>query len=52
VLVEFGAHPAASEPSIFSRDRMHLSARGHAICAADTVRALAEVASARALQAA
>lgn len=40
LLVDFGAHPAGREASIYSADRIHLNARGHAICAAETLRAL------------
>jgi lysophospholipase L1-like esterase len=41
LLVEFGEHPAGADASIYSSDRIHLNARGHAICAAGTARALA-----------
>jgi EmrB/QacA subfamily drug resistance transporter len=41
LLVEFGDHPAGADASIYSSDRIHLNARGHAICAAVTARALA-----------
>lgn len=34
-------HPAAAEASSYSADRLHLSARGHAVVAAETVRQLA-----------
>ncbi|MDL4774741.1 MULTISPECIES: SGNH/GDSL hydrolase family protein [Thermomonosporaceae] len=34
-------HPAASDPGIYSADRLHFNARGHAIAAAGTIRALA-----------
>ena len=33
-------HPAAVEPEMYSADKLHLSARGHAVVAAETVRAL------------
>jgi hypothetical protein len=33
-------HPAAAEPEMYSADKLHLSARGHAVVAAETVRAL------------
>jgi hypothetical protein len=33
-------HPAAEDPSIFSRDGLHLNVRGHAIVAAEVGRAL------------
>lgn len=36
-------HPAASDPGIYSADRLHLNARGHAIAAARTIRALADL---------
>ncbi|MEU6750683.1 SGNH/GDSL hydrolase family protein [Spirillospora sp. NPDC046719] len=34
-------HPVAADPGIYSTDRLHLNARGHAFAAANTVRALA-----------
>jgi lysophospholipase L1-like esterase len=34
---------AAAEPEMYSADQLHLSARGHAVVAAETVRALREV---------
>jgi lysophospholipase L1-like esterase len=40
VFVDLRSHPAGPEPSIYSSDRIHLNARGHAICAAQTLRAL------------
>jgi lysophospholipase L1-like esterase len=40
LLVDFREHPAGSEASIYSLDRIHLNARGHAICADVTLRAL------------
>jgi lysophospholipase L1-like esterase len=52
ILVDFRSHPAGPEPSIYSSDRIHLNARGHAICAAQTLRALEQRASERELRAA
>jgi lysophospholipase L1-like esterase len=52
VLVDFRAHPAGPESSIYSSDRIHLSARGHAICAAQTLRALEQRAAEREIRAA
>jgi hypothetical protein len=52
VLVDFRSHPAGPEPTIYSTDRIHLSARGHAICAAQTLRALERYAAERELRAA
>jgi EmrB/QacA subfamily drug resistance transporter len=52
VLVDFRLHPAGSEASIYSSDRIHLNARGHAICAAQTLRALEQRATERMLRAA
>jgi MFS family permease len=52
VLVDFRSHPAGSEPSIYSSDRIHLNARGHAICAVQTIRALAQQAAEGELRAA
>jgi lysophospholipase L1-like esterase len=40
VLVDFREHPAGADPSIYSADRIHLNARGHAICAAHTLNVL------------
>jgi lysophospholipase L1-like esterase len=39
--VAFFDHPAGGDPDIYARDRLHLNARGHAISAAETIRALA-----------
>ena len=52
VLVDFRSHPAGPEPSIYSSDRIHLNARGHAICAAQTLRALEQYVAKRELRAA
>jgi EmrB/QacA subfamily drug resistance transporter len=40
LLVDIRAHPAGAEPGIYSGDGIHLNARGQAICAAETLRAL------------
>ncbi|MHB8695967.1 MAG: DHA2 family efflux MFS transporter permease subunit [Solirubrobacteraceae bacterium] len=40
LLVDFGAHPAGPDATIYSTDRIHLNARGYAICAAQTLSAL------------
>jgi lysophospholipase L1-like esterase len=42
VLIDFREHPAGTDAGIYSADRIHLNARGHAICAALTLRRLAE----------
>jgi EmrB/QacA subfamily drug resistance transporter len=47
ILVDFRSHPAGPEASIYSADRIHLNARGHAICAAQTLRALERYAGER-----
>ncbi|HTX12981.1 MAG TPA: DHA2 family efflux MFS transporter permease subunit [Solirubrobacteraceae bacterium] len=52
VLVDFRSHPAGPEPTIYSSDRIHLNARGQAICAVQTLRALEQFVSARKLRAA
>ena len=52
VFVDFRSHPAGLEPCIYSSDRIHLNARGHAICAAQTLRALQQRAAERELRAA
>lgn len=41
VHVDFSTHPAGADPSIYSDDRLHLNARGHALVAAETIRSLA-----------
>jgi len=40
LLLDFRAHPAGRDAGIYSSDRIHLNARGHAIVAVDTLRAL------------
>jgi hypothetical protein len=40
LLVDFGTHPTGVDPSIYSSDRIHLNARGHAICAVETLHAV------------
>jgi hypothetical protein len=52
VLVDFRSHPAGPEPGIYSSDRIHLNARGHAICAAQTLRVLEQHVAQRELRAA
>ena len=52
LLVDFSAHPAGPEASIYSTDRIHLNARGNAICAAHTLRALQQRAAGQQLDAA
>jgi EmrB/QacA subfamily drug resistance transporter len=42
VLIDFRDHAAGSDATIYSGDRIHLNARGHAICAAHTVDTLAQ----------
>ena len=41
LLVEMRGHPASADPGLYAGDRLHLNARGHAIVAAEAVRALA-----------
>jgi hypothetical protein len=43
--IVLGDHPAAAEPSTYSSDLLHASARGHAVIAAMTIRRLAQIAS-------
>lgn len=52
LLVDFRTHPVGADASIYSADRIHLNARGHAICAAETLRALDHLAGERGLKAA
>jgi EmrB/QacA subfamily drug resistance transporter len=40
VLVDFRSHPAGAAAGIYSSDRIHLNARGHAIVAEEVVRTL------------
>jgi lysophospholipase L1-like esterase len=40
MLVEMRGHPASADPDVYSSDRLHLDARGHAIVAAEAVRVL------------
>jgi lysophospholipase L1-like esterase len=40
MLVEMRGHPASADPDVYSSDRLHLNARGHAIVAAEAVRVL------------
>jgi lysophospholipase L1-like esterase len=40
MLVEMRAHPASADPDVYSSDRLHLNARGHAIVGTETVRVL------------
>jgi EmrB/QacA subfamily drug resistance transporter len=42
LLVDFRDHPAGADATIYSGDRIHLNARGHAICAAHTLNVLAQ----------
>lgn len=41
LVVQMYGHPASSDRDLFSADRVHASARGHAVIAATTIRALA-----------
>jgi lysophospholipase L1-like esterase len=40
LLVEMRTHPASADPGVYSSDRLHLNARGHAIVATEAVRVL------------
>jgi lysophospholipase L1-like esterase len=40
LLVEMRGHPASADPGVYSSDRLHLNARGHAIVAVEAVRVL------------
>lgn len=40
MLVEMRGHPASSDPGVYSSDRLHLNARGHAIVGTEAVRVL------------
>jgi len=52
VLIDFRDHPADADSSIYSSDRIHLSARGHASCAEHTLNVLAHRAAEATRQAA
>ena len=41
ILIRMRKHPASVDPSIYTSDRLHLNARGHAIVAAEALRMLA-----------
>ncbi|WP_329370853.1 SGNH/GDSL hydrolase family protein [Streptomyces sp. NBC_00669] len=41
LVVQMHGHPASADRDLFSADRVHASARGHAVIAATTIRALA-----------
>lgn len=41
LIVRMYGHPASADRDLFSADRLHASARGHAVIAATTIRALA-----------
>jgi lysophospholipase L1-like esterase len=47
LFVDFRLHPAGAEPSVYSRDLIHLSGRGHAIAAAEMLVALERFAAER-----
>jgi lysophospholipase L1-like esterase len=40
MLVEMRGHPASADPGVYSSDRLHLNARGHAIVGSEAVRVL------------
>jgi len=46
VFVDFSRHPAGTDRSIYASDRIHLNAKGHAIVAEESLRALAAHAAA------
>jgi len=52
LLVDLRNHPAGADSSIYSLDRIHLNARGHAICAAQALRELEQRAAAQGRKAA
>lgn len=47
LVVDMRSHPASKDIDVFSSDRLHLNARGHAIVAAESVRVLAAAVAAR-----
>jgi lysophospholipase L1-like esterase len=40
MLVEMRSHPASADPDVYSSDRLHLNARGHAIVGSEAVRVM------------
>jgi lysophospholipase L1-like esterase len=48
--VDFSRHPAGVDPSIYSDDRLHLNARGHAVTAAEVIRRLSAALDERGLR--
>jgi lysophospholipase L1-like esterase len=48
MLVEMRGHPASADPDVYSSDRLHLNARGHAIVAAEAIRVLSSALEIRA----
>lgn len=38
--VDLTTHPASADPGLYSRDRLHVNARGHAVAAAEVIRSL------------
>jgi lysophospholipase L1-like esterase len=43
MLVAMRGHPASADPGVYSSDRLHLNARGHAIVGSEAVRVLSAV---------
>jgi lysophospholipase L1-like esterase len=48
MLIAMREHPASADPAVYSSDRLHLNARGHAIVGSEAVRVLATAIPARA----
>lgn len=48
MLLAMGEHPACADPAVYSSDRLHLNARGHAIFGSEAVRVLGAAIRARA----
>jgi lysophospholipase L1-like esterase len=48
MLVEMRGHPASADPGVYSSDRLHLNARGHAIVGTEAVRVLSSALAGRA----
>jgi lysophospholipase L1-like esterase len=42
MLVEMRAHPISAEAGVYSSDRLHLNARGHAVVASEAIRVMSE----------
>ena len=47
MLVEMRGHPVCADPDVYSSDRLHLNARGHAIVASEAIRVMGDALTTR-----